>query len=55
MTLDQARRLGRACGLETDEECVRNIDIHCMSLFLYTEVEAELLELHKEYDDEVQR
>lgn len=51
MKLKDAIGLGRACGLETVEECVRNIEIHCMSLFLYTKLEAELLELNKEYKE----
>jgi hypothetical protein len=49
MKLKDAIGLGKACGLETVEECVCNIDIHCMSLFVYAHIDAELKELHDEY------
>ena len=51
MTLKQAREIGRDCGLTTDEECVRNIDIHCTMLFKYSEMFEELEELYKEYEE----
>jgi len=49
MTLQKARELGHACGLETDEECIRNVELHAVSLFEYKEIQKELAELHKEY------
>jgi len=50
MKLDAAIALGDACGLETIEECVCNVEMHAMSLFLYSEVEAELKELQDEWE-----
>lgn len=51
MKLKEAVDLGRACGLRTVEECVRNVHIHCMSLFIYEDVPGELNELDKEYQE----
>jgi hypothetical protein len=51
MKLRAAILQGRFCGLETVEECVRNIDMHAMSLFKYEHVEKELTELYKEYNE----
>jgi len=45
MKLAYAREIGKECGLDTDAECIANIEIHCMSLFDYTKLEAELKEL----------
>ena len=51
MKLEAAIELGKACGLETVEECVCNVQMHAMSLFLYTQMNSELEELQREYED----
>jgi hypothetical protein len=48
MKLKDAVGLGQACGLKTLEEYVLNIELHCMSLFLYDDIEKELAELKAE-------
>ncbi len=45
MALEEARLMGKECGLVTDEECFLNVEIHCMSLFSYDDVDKELAEL----------
>ena len=45
MKLKIAREIGNGCGLETDAECIANIDIHCMNLFAYGDIDKELKEL----------
>ena len=49
MKLLEAVLLGRFCGLVTVEECVRNIDMHWMSMFSYDKIDEELMELFSEY------
>ena len=49
MKLLPAVLMGRFCGLKTVEECVRNIDMHCMSMFSYDKIDEELMELFSEY------
>jgi len=51
MTLEEAREIGRDCGLGTDEECVMNIYIHALSFFLYDKMEKELAELQREFEE----
>ena len=48
-----AKKLGESCGLETDEECLANIEIHAMNLFEYSKIATELEELWKDYHDAV--
>jgi hypothetical protein len=48
MKLKDAVGLGKACGLKSLEEYVLNIELHCMNLFLYDDVEKELAELNAE-------
>jgi Zn finger protein HypA/HybF involved in hydrogenase expression len=48
MKLKDAVGLGKACGLESLDEYVLNIELHCMSLFIYKDIEAELAELNLE-------
>jgi uncharacterized paraquat-inducible protein A len=50
MTLDEAIELGNACGLLTAEECVDNVIMHALSLFVYDEMETELSELQEEWE-----
>lgn len=50
MNLIAAVTLGRFCGLNTVEECISNIERHSISLFIYTEMQEELEELHEDYD-----
>jgi hypothetical protein len=50
MKLHDAILMGRFCGLRTVDECVLNIELHSMSLFVYTDIAKEEEELHKELD-----
>lgn len=53
MTLKDACEIAEDCGLETIGEAVDNIDIHCTSIFCYSDIPQELQELHleaSEYD-----
>jgi len=45
MLMKQALVSGYFCGMITDSECVLNIHHHCMSLFVYEDITAELEEL----------
>jgi len=45
MKLKECLDIGHACGLDTPEECIRNIELHSTQLFLWTEIEKELDEL----------
>lgn len=45
MYLARAREIGKACGLETDAECINNIVIHSINLFKYDDIDRELKEL----------
>lgn len=51
MKLKKARQIGKVCGLSTDEECFLNIELHCMSLFVYDEIDKELDELRKDCEE----
>ena len=48
MKLKEALEIGIDCGLETARECIRNIQIHAPSLFLYSEISKEIDELYNE-------
>lgn len=52
MTLKECRELGHLCGLETDKECILNVEIHALSLFKYEDIDDELEELYTEYNEE---
>ena len=45
MKLISAVDIAKACGLRTIKDAFANIDIHCMSIFAYTRIEEELIEL----------
>ena len=51
MKLTDCIEFGKDCDLETVEECVATVDIHAPSIFSYSEIEKELAELHKEYEE----
>ena len=51
MKLESAVKMGRFCGLNTVEVCIFNVQRHVISLFPYTEMETELKELYKEYEE----
>ena len=51
MRLKIAIRISEDCGLNTLEECYRNIEIHAMQIFPYDKIEEELAELHNEIDE----
>ena len=50
MTLKYACELAEECGLYTIEEAILNAEFHAMSLFTYDEIEAELSQLHSEFN-----
>ena len=50
MKLAAAIDLGEACGLLSIEECVCFVEMQAMSLFLYSEIGAELKELQDEWE-----
>ena len=39
---------GNACGLTTLNECVLNVELHCISIFSYDSLETEMQELYKD-------
>lgn len=45
MKLKKAINIGKACGLNTINECFLNIEIHAINFFAYTNVDNELVEL----------
>lgn len=49
MKIKECLEIATECGLETIEEAVLNIDMHCMNMFSYSEVEKEMEELHLSY------
>ena len=49
MRLNEAIEFGKECGLETVEECMRNVEIHAISLFKYEDINKELNEMHDEW------
>jgi hypothetical protein len=55
MKLKEAIELGHDCGLETVEECIRNVEIHATMLFKYEDINKELNELHNEWKDQYGR
>lgn len=55
MKLEEAIKLGKDCGLETVEECIRNIELHAISLFKYEDINKELNELHNDWKAQYRR
>lgn len=51
MKLKKAIRIAEECGLKTLKECYRNIEIHSVNFFPYSEIDNELAELHNEIED----
>ena len=51
MKLKEALEIGIDCGLETTRECIRNIQIHALSLFSYSEISKEIDELYNEAEE----
>lgn len=47
MKWNAAVELGKACGLSTPEEFASNVELHALSLFKYTELEAEIAEMYR--------
>ena len=45
MKANECLQIGIDCGLTTVEEAVVNVEIHCMSLFVYDRVTDEINEL----------
>ena len=51
MTLKEAIRIGKVCGLETVDEAVLNVELSAMQIFPYEDIPKELRELNSEYDE----
>ena len=45
MTLKEACDIGYACGLETVDEAVLNVEIHAPNIFPYDDAATEIYEL----------
>lgn len=51
MKLKIACEIGKECELFTLEEAIRNIELHANQIFNYDELNKELFELEKEYNE----
>ena len=49
MTLKRACEIGCDCGLILVRDAVLNIELHCISIFSYDEINKELIELYAEF------
>ena len=49
MKLYEACDIGYTMGLNTIGECIRNVEIHATSLFVYDNICDELIELAKDF------
>ena len=48
MTLKEACNIGYACGLETVDEAILNVEIHAPNIFPYDDAATEIYELTQE-------
>ena len=48
MKLKECLELGKACGLNTWEECYDNVYLHAINIFNYSDINKEILELQKD-------
>ena len=48
MTLKDACDIGYACGLETVDEAILNVEIHALNIFPYDNAAMEIYELTQE-------
>ena len=48
MKLKEACEIALACGLETIDEAVLNVELHCSNLFSYYDAAFELAELNSD-------
>ena len=51
MKLKKAIRIAKDCGLTTFSEVKRNIEIHALNFFNYSEIDSELAELQLEMEN----
>ncbi len=51
MTLKEAIRIGKVCGLKTVDEAVLNVELSATQIFPYKDIPKELRELNSEYDE----
>ena len=40
--------LANACGLETVDEAIYNVELHAMSIFVYDKIDEEISEIYQE-------
>jgi hypothetical protein len=45
MKYKEAKEIGDECGLYTNQEIIDNIIYHAMNLFVYDDIDKELMEL----------
>ena len=50
MKLNEAIDIAKGCGLKTYREAYSNVLIHAMNLFVYSEIDNEMLELREELE-----
>ena len=46
MKIKEALEIGLECELETVDEAIYNIELHCANFFILDEIEIELMELY---------
>lgn len=51
MKWEAAVELGKACGLSTPEEFASNVELHALSLFEYSVLEAEIAEMYSDAEE----
>lgn len=51
MTLKNCLEIGIDCGLQIISEAILNIEIHAISIFPYSELNAELTQLYREKEE----
>ena len=40
--------IANACGLETVDEAIYNVELHAMSIFVYDKIDEEISEIYQE-------
>lgn len=48
MKIKNCLELGKECGLTTVGQCIDNVEIHSISLFVHTDIQKEINELYME-------
>lgn len=48
MKIKNCLELGKECGLRTVGQCIDNVEVHSINLFILTEIQKEIDELYHE-------